>query len=92
MDGGMKARVAPTGMRYRSPSVQVASQANIMMKATSVSCSRRMRWGEGCVGLGVKRRQWGHHPGTQARLQRRPARCSADALSEPPMALMRWDT
>ena len=50
MDGGMKARVAP--MRYRSPSV--ACQANIMMKATSVSCSRRMRWGEGCVGLGVK--------------------------------------
>ena len=54
MDGGimMKARVVP--MRYRSPSV--ACQASIMMKATSlpVSCSRRMRWGEGCVGLGVK--------------------------------------
>ena len=84
MDGGMKARVAPTGMRYRSPSVQVACQANIMMKATSVSCSRRMRWGEGCAGLGVKT--------GATRLQRRPARCSADALSEPPMALMRWDT
>ncbi len=56
----MKARVAP--MRYRSSSV--ACQANIMMKATSVSCSRRMRWGEGCVGLGVKT---GATTGTQAR-------------------------